>query len=273
MEIKHPTRILITGASSGIGAALACAYAAEGISLFLGGRDRQRLETVADQCRERGADVFVRCLDVTDREGMAGWIAEAGAEASLDLVIANAGISGGTGAAEGTGAAKAYEDPGQVRKIMAVNIDGVLNTVFPTLDQILGRPVPDNGVRGQIAVMSSLAGFRGLPGAPAYGASKAAVRSWGEGLRGNLARHGIKVSVICPGFVVSPMTAANPYPMPFLMATDRAAEIIKKGLARDRARITFPWPLAALVWLMAALPPSWLDSVVRRLPEKPAAKP
>lgn len=276
MEIRHPTRILITGASSGIGAALACAYAIEGISLFLGGRDRQRLETVTHQCRERGAAVFARCLDVTDREGMAGWIAEAAAEAPLDLVIANAGISGGTGGTggtDGTGAAKDYEDPGQVRKIMAVNIDGVLNTVFPALDQMLGRPVPDNGVRGQIAIMSSLAGFRGLPGAPAYGASKAAVRSWGEGLRGSLARHDIKVSVICPGFVVSPMTDANPYPMPFLMPTDRAAEIIKKGLARDRARIAFPWPLAALVWLMAALPPAWLDPVVRRLPEKPAARP
>jgi short-subunit dehydrogenase len=80
------------------------------------------------------------------------------------------------------------------------------------------------------------------------------------------------VSVICPGFVESPMTAANPYPMPFLMACNRAAEIIKKGLARDRARIAFPWPLTAVVWLLAALPPSWLDPVLRRFPKKPAAR-
>jgi short-subunit dehydrogenase len=164
------------------------------------------------------------------------------------------------------------ETPAQVRNIMAVNIDGVVNTVCPALDRMLDGAAPENGVRGQIAIMSSLAGFRGLPGAPAYSASKAALRSWGEGLRGHLARHGVKVSVICPGFVVSPMTAGNPYPMPFLVATDRAAAIIRKGLARDRARIAFPRPLAAVVWLLTALPPAWLDPVIRRLPEKPAAR-
>jgi NAD(P)-dependent dehydrogenase (short-subunit alcohol dehydrogenase family) len=273
MDTNNPGRILITGGSSGIGAALAHAYAADGVTLFLGGRDRDRLEAVAAECRNRGAAVFVGCLDVTDREAMAGWINDAGAEAPLDLVIANAGISGGPGIAPGGDDTLPMEAPAQVRKIMAVNIDGVVNTVFPALDRMLGRAAPENGVRGQIAIMSSLAGFRGLPGAPAYSASKAAMRSWGEGLRGHLARHGVKVSVICPGFVVSPMTAGNPYPMPFLVATDRAAAIIKKGLARDRARIAFPWPLAAVVWLLAALPPSWLDPLVRRLPEKPAARP
>jgi len=272
MDTRKPRRILITGGSSGIGAALAHAYAADGVTLFLGGRDTHRLEAVAADCSDRGAAVFVRCLDVTDREGMAGWITEAGAEYPLDLVIANAGISAGTGTTNGNGGTLALEDPDQVRKIMAVNVDGVVNTVFPALDQMLDGAPPESGVRGQIAIMSSLAGFRGLPGAPAYGASKAALRSWGEGLRGHLAQHGVKVSVICPGFVVSPMTDVNPYPMPFLVATDRAARIIKNGLARDRARIAFPWPLAVLVWLMAALPPSWLDPVVRHLPKKPAAR-
>jgi len=263
MDGNGPNKILITGGSSGIGAALARAYAADGVTLYLGGRDLERLEAVAADCRDRGAAAFVRCQDVTDRVGMAGWIAQAG---PLDLVIANAGISGGTGRTTGG------EDPAQVREIMAVNIDGVINTVIPALDGMLDGAAPASGCRGQIAIMSSLAGFRGLPGAPAYGASKAAVRSWGEGLRGLLAGHGVRVSVICPGFVESPMTAANPYPMPFLTASDRAAEIIKKGLARDRARIAFPWPLAAMVWLLAALPPSWVDPVVRRFPKKPGAR-
>ncbi len=263
MDGNGPNKILITGGSSGIGAALARAYAADGVTLYLGGRDLERLEAVAADCRNRGAAAFVRCQDVTDRVGMAGWIAQAG---PLDLVIANAGISGGRGRTTGG------EDPAQVREIMAVNIDGVINTVIPALDGMLDGAAPASGCRGQIAIMSSLAGFRGLPGAPAYGASKAAVRSWGEGLRGLLAGHGVRVSVICPGFVESPMTAANPYPMPFLTASDRAAEIIKKGLARDRARIAFPWPLAAMVWLLAALPPSWVDPVVRRFPKKPGAR-
>ena len=141
---------------------------------------------------------------------MAGWIAEAGAEGPRDLVIANAGISWGTGSPTGGDDTVPVEDPVQVREIMAVNIDGVVNTVLPALGQMLDGSAPKSGGRGQIAIMSSLAGFRGLPSAPTYGASKAAVRSWGEGLRGHLARHGVKVSVICPGFVESPMPAGDP---------------------------------------------------------------
>ena len=122
--------------------------------------------------------------------------------------------------------------------------------------------------RGQIAIMSSLAGFRGFPGAPAYCASKAAVRIWGESLRGHLAAEGIGVTVICPGFVESRMTAVNRFPMPFLMETGEAAAIIKRGLARDKARISFPWPLTAAIWLLAALPPGLTDRFMTRLPEK-----
>jgi short-subunit dehydrogenase len=120
--------------------------------------------------------------------------------------------------------------------------------------------------------MSSLAGFRGLPGAPAYAASKAAIRSLGEGLRPQLARAQIRVSVICPGFIRTPMTDINTYGMPFLMEADRAAAIIKRSLARDRSRIAFPWRLYALVWLFSVLPPAWTDPLFSRLPEKPAAE-
>jgi len=116
--------------------------------------------------------------------------------------------------------------------------------------------------------MSSLAGFRGFPGAPAYGASKAAVRVWGESLRGHLAGDGIGVTVICPGYVKTPMTDVNDFPMPLLMDTDRAARIIRRGLARNKARIAFPWRLYALVRLIAALPPALTDPLLRWLPAK-----
>lgn len=273
MDTTHPKSILITGASSGIGAALARAYSASDTILHLGGRNRARLEQVATDCKSLGARAIARTLDVRDHTGMARWIQEAWADRPLDLVIANAGVSGGTGAAgNGCDDRAPSENEEQVRKIMAVNVDGVVNTVFPAIDRMLAGAVPPSGTRGQIAIMSSLAGFRGFPGAPAYCASKAAVRSLGEGLRGLMAGNDIKVSVICPGFVQSPMTDANPYPMPFIMSSERAAMIIKDGLAQDRARIAFPRRLAAVVWLITAVPPSWTDPLLRRFPEKPTSR-
>jgi short-subunit dehydrogenase len=252
--MREPQSILITGASSGIGEALAVAYARPGVRLVLSGRDEARLAAVDKSCRERGATVRADVLDVTDRPAMAQWIDAVDAEGPLDLVIANAGISAGT--------FDGGESPDQARAIFAVNLDGVLNTVQPAIPHLKRRR------RGQIALMSSLASFRGFPGAPAYCASKAAVRVWGEALRGELSPHGIGVSVICPGFVVSRMTAGNRFPMPFLMEADRAAEIIRKGLARNRARIAFPWPMYAGSWLLALLPPALTDPFMPWLPKK-----
>ncbi|MFQ5784727.1 MAG: SDR family NAD(P)-dependent oxidoreductase [Alphaproteobacteria bacterium] len=251
--MKDPKAVLITGASSGLGRALALAYAAPGTALALTGRDAARLDAAAAACRARGAGVVAATLDVTDADALAAWIGEVDARSPLDLVIANAGISGGTGGGEG-GA--------QARRIFAVNIAGVLNTVLPAIRPMQARR------RGQIALVSSLAAFRGFPGAPAYSASKAWVKTWGEGLRGSLRRDGIEVSVICPGFVRTPMTDLNPYPMPLLMEAERAAALIRRGLARNASRIAFPWPLYALVWLFGALPPRLTDPLFARLPEK-----
>jgi NAD(P)-dependent dehydrogenase (short-subunit alcohol dehydrogenase family) len=273
MDLDQPKNILITGASSGIGAALARAYAAPGVTLHLGGRNQARLERIVSHCADLGARAIGRVQDVVDRGGMTHWIDESYSEGPLDLVIANAGISGGTGEPGiADGAHARGENPDQVREIMAVNVDGVINTVFPAFNRMLDTEVPPSGTRGQVAIMSSLAGFRSFPGAPAYCASKAAVRSLGEGLRGLMAPNHISVSTICPGFVKSPMTDANPYTMPLIMPSDQAAWIIKNGLARNRGRITFPKPLAAVVWLMTTLPPSWTDPLMRRLPEKPATE-
>ena len=121
---------------------------------------------------------------------------------------------------------------------------------------------------GQIALMSSAASFRGMPSAPAYSASKAAVRAYGEALRGTLAPAGIRVSVICPGFVRSRITGANRFRMPLLMDAGRAARIIRRGLARNKARIAFPFPTYFAAWLLGALPPGLTDPLVRKLPEK-----
>lgn len=249
-----PSSILITGASSGIGAALARAYARPGATLFLAGRDGCRLEAVASSCRAAGAEAQASILDVTDRESTGAWVARCEAARPLELVIANAGISGGTG---GGG-----EADGQVRAIFAVNVDGVMNTVLPALGPMRARR------SGQVAVMSSLAGFHGFPGAPAYCASKAAVRVWGESLRGWLAAEGVRVSVICPGYVETPMTAVNRFPMPLLMGVDQATRIIVAGLESDRGRIAFPWPTYAVVRTFSALPSAVADWIGRLLPLK-----
>ncbi len=244
--------ILITGASSGIGEALALRYAGENAVLAPCGRDPERLEKVASRCRALGAKVRADIIDVCDEITTARWIEAVDERHPLDLVIANAGISGG---GSGNLAARA-------KTIFEVNIGGVLNTVHPALARMEERG------RGQIAIMSSIAGFVGMPGAPAYGASKAAVRSYGEALRGRCSANGINVSVICPGFVVSRITDNNNFHMPFLMSAEKAAAIIDRGLRRNKARIAFPWPMYWAIRLAQALPMVLSDRIFRRLPEK-----
>tara|TARA_R110000787_G_scaffold137458_19_gene250692 strand:- start:25363 stop:26145 length:783 start_codon:yes stop_codon:yes gene_type:complete len=249
-----PASILITGASSGIGEALACAYAAPDVRLFLSGRDPERLEQVASRCRESGSMVDAAVIDVTDREAMDRWISASDDVRPLDLVIANAGISGGSGSGTETTAI--------MRRIMDVNVGGVLNTIDLPL-----RRMAERG-QGQIALVASLAGYRGLPSAPAYSASKAAVRALGGGLRPVYATRNVRVNVICPGFVVSRITDSNSFPMPMLMPADKAAKIIRSGLGRNQATIAFPWPMAFSSWLLGALPGWAAAPVLRRMPAK-----
>lgn len=256
--MKSPRTIVITGASSGIGAALARHYAAPGRRLFLTGRNTERLGAIAEFCRGQGAEAVTAEIDVRDAATLASWLQEADSATPVDLVIANAGISGGRGGHSVVG-----ESPQQLKHIMAVNLDGLFNTVTPLIPAMVQRK------RGQIALMGSLAGMRGLPSAPAYSTSKAAVAAYAQALRGWLGWYGVEVSLITPGYIRTPMTAKNPFPMPFLVEPSSAARLIVQGLEKNRARIAFPWQLYMAMAFMSHLP-SWLsDPVFARLPAKP----
>jgi short-subunit dehydrogenase len=254
VDMRNPRSILITGATSGIGAALAREYAGPEVRLALSGRNPERLEAIAAEARSVGATVHTAILDVTDAESTAAWVAAVDDAAPLELAIANAGISGGT---FGGG-----ESVAQADAIFATNIGGVVNTLHPASERMAARG------SGQIAIISSLAGFRGIPGAPAYSASKAAARAWGDAMRGRLKPHGVTVSVVCPGFVRTPMTDVNRFRMPMLMEVDEAAGLIRRRLARGQPMIAFPWPMYLAVRVVAALPRPVGDYIYRSMPEK-----
>jgi short-subunit dehydrogenase len=241
---KSFASIVITGASSGIGEALAVDYAAPGIALALNGRDTARLEAVAAACRAKGATVDASPVDVTDRAALAAWLTAFDDAHPVDLIVANAGI----GVDDDTLSPDHFA---RMRQTMAVNVDGVFNTVEPLVARMMERR------RGQISIVSSLAGFIGLPYSASYNASKAAVRVWGESLRYGLKKHGIGVSVICPGFVATRINADAPFPMPFLMTSAQASAVIRRGLERNRPRIAFPIGIKAAVWLGSTLPGRW----------------
>jgi NADP-dependent 3-hydroxy acid dehydrogenase YdfG len=249
----HPTTILITGASSGLGAALAREYAAPGITLHLLGRDSQRLQAVANDCRAKGAELRTACIDVTDREAMAAYVTRADDATSLDLVIANAGVSAGTFAG--------VEQLDAAHHVFDVNLQGVLHTLHPVLPRMVARRA------GQVAIISSLAGMIAFPGAAAYSASKAAVRYYGDALRAVHARDNLAISIICPGWIRTPLTDINHFPMPLMMSAERAAGIIRRGLAKKKARIAFPLTLYCALRLIDALPLMVQHALLRAMPE------
>ena len=252
-RVKNPRSILITGASSGIGAALARAYAAPRTHLALCGRDSARLTAVANLCRERGAAVIETCLDVTAAPAVAAWIDSADRASPLELVIANAGVQGGLWR-DGAG-----ETLGEIHRVMDVNFGGVTNTIHPALQSMRRRG------RGQVALIASLAALRGIPFSPAYCASKAAVRIYGEALRGWLRPEGIDVSVVLPGFVATRLSQTVRGPKPLMLSSERAAKIIRRGLARGRRQIAFPYALYLGTQLTRVLPSGLVDLVLRRL--------
>lgn len=186
---SKPQSVLITGASSGIGKALACEYATPGIQLALTGRDPDRMEEVAALCRDRGASVVTGLIDVRNREAIAAWIRTVDDEHPIDLAIANAGITAGTG--EG----RPFEHPDIVRNVIATNVIGTINTIDPLVARMSARG------HGRIAVMGSLNALRGMPSCPSYSASKVAIHCYAELLRGALGPYGVRVTIVVPGFV------------------------------------------------------------------------
>ncbi len=242
--MKRFSSIVITGASSGIGEALALDYAAPGVALALTGRNAERLASVATACRAKGATVVADTIDVVERERITAWLTAFDDAHPVDLLIANAGISIDKDNSS-------LDDFSIIRQTLDVNFGGVLNTVEPLLPRLIARR------HGQIGIVTSLASFIGLPYAASYNASKAAARVWGESIRYVLKKDGVGVSVICPGFVATPLTANAPFPMPFLMTTPKASAAIRRGLERNHARIAFPLGIKAAVWLGVTLPGRW----------------
>lgn len=249
--------VLITGASSGLGAALASACAAPGVTLHLSGRDAARLEATVLSCTQAGARVLPLVLDVRDTTGMADWITAAG---QIDLVVANAGI--------GTGTGEGQEDAAAARIVFETNLTGVLNTVLPALGVMESQAPASDGWRGHVAVIASIAAFVAAPSAPAYNASKSAVQRWTEARAPSEARRGIAMHCVCPGFVRTPMTDANAFPMPWLMTPEEAARRTLAGIAAGRLRIVYPRRLYALARIVGALPPDWRNMLLGLAPPK-----
>jgi len=232
--------VLITGASSGIGEALAIACASRGDTLFFCGRNRDRLVAVERKCRDAGAvAVHAEALDVTDEAAMREWLTRCDRIAPLERVFSNAGI--------GTG----IEDEPNVRRTWATNVGGNLNVVLPAIE-LFRNSSPRR--RRQILITASIAGYGPLATCPAYSGSKAAMKTWALALRGMLKKEGIEVSAICPGFVRSRITDRNTCPMPFFMEADKAARIILARADRNVGMIAFPWPMRLATWWLSTLP-------------------
>ena len=247
---------LITGASSGIGEALATACAARGDALFLCGRDETRLNAVAEKCRTASngrATVTAQVVDVTDADAVERWIGKCNQTAPLERVFANAGVSTGE------------ETAANVRRTFATNAIGVVNTVLPAVEAMRRHPESANR---QIVITASIAGYGPLKACPSYSATKACVKTWGLAMRGMLAPEGIKVSVVCPGFVRSRITDANTCPMPFFMEADRAARVILSRADRNVGLIAFPWPMRLGAWALSILPWRANELLNRLLPKK-----
>ena len=230
-------RVVITGASSGIGEALARHYAAQGATLGL--ISRRHGVDVTDE-----AAVAAVARDFIRRHGVP------------DLVIANAGIGSGTDGANPA-------DVSKLRKILEVNVVGLAATLAAF------APAMREAGRGTLAGIASVAGFRGLAGNGAYCASKSAAITWMESLRAELHGSGVSVVCVCPGYIDTPMTRVNRFRMPFLLDADEGARLIARAIERKRRLAVIPWQMAMVSLLLRAMPGWIYDRLAARAPRKP----
>lgn len=247
-------KVFLTGASSGIGEALARFYAGRGATLGLVARREDFLRNLKASL---GTPAETYPLDVRDLAALKAAAADFVAKHGLpDIVIANAGVSHGT--------LTEFEDDVDVfRQIMDINVNGVVNTFHPFI-----APMKARG-SGSLAGIASVAGFRGIPGAGAYAASKAAVISYCEALRIELKRPGVKVTTICPGYIATAMTAENPYPMPFLIPADEFARRCAREIEAHASLAVIPWQMAIAGRILRLLPNALFDRLMRKAGRKP----
>jgi len=251
-------RVIITGASSGIGMALALHYAQRGAVLGLIARRKTELERLAAQLP---SPALIYPADVRDAAALQSAAADFTARHGCpDIVIANAGISIGT-------LTEFAADTPAFQEVIDINVMGMVKTFQPFVAAMRAAG------SGALVGIASVAGYRGLPGAGAYSASKAAAISYLESLRVELAPSGIKVITICPGYIATPMTAHNPYPTPFLLSADAAARKIAALIERGQTFAVIPWQMAIIARVLRALP-NWLyDPLFGNAPRKPRRAP
>lgn len=227
----------ITGASSGIGREVALGLARAGVEVVVSARRADQLaDLAAGQPR-----ITTFALDVTDRAAVGAAVPQIAARlGAIDLALLNAGVWHPMGASS--------YDADKAVASMAVNYLGIVHALEPLIVLMTARG------KGQIAMTGSVAGYRGLPQATAYAPSKAAVIALAESLRPDLARKGVTVSVVNPGFVETPMTAVNDFPMPFLITTEQAARLTIAGLSTGRFEVAYPWQMTAMMKIARILP-------------------
>jgi len=249
-----PARVFITGASAGIGRALALHYASRGCRVGAIARDRASLESLAATCPDR---LRIGVADVRDadalREQARAYLAEVG---TPDLVYANAGISVGTLTTEPA-------DASVFAEVLTTNVLGLVHTFAPFIPAMRARG------SGTLVGIASVAGLRGLPGAGAYSASKAAAIAYLESLRVEERACGIRVVTVCPGYIDTAMTQGNPYPMPFLLPVEAAATRIARAAEAGRRLAMVPWPWAFVGRAMRWTPPWLWDRLLARAGRKP----
>ncbi len=249
---KRVKSVWITGASSGIGRALAIKMASENWQVAASARSLEKLETLASESIDLPGNIYPFDLDITDTSNIRIVLDRIERDfGMIDLAVLNAGTHVADDATTLTGE--------HISALLQLNVVGTVECLHSVLDKMRRRGV------GHVAIVSSLAGYGGLPGASAYGASKAALINLTESLRPELAEAGIKLQLINPGFVRTPLTDKNDFEMPFLMEADRAVNALYNGLLGNRFEITFPRRFALLMKLLQLMPYRLYFRITRRL--------